>query len=178
MRRLAVTALVCLALGSSAAAAAPITKQNGSNPLFKDFTSICAVPGYLTFGFCSGNATTFADIAGRINAIQAKESRWNLGFTFTHLTPGATYRLWGNQAGATPVAGNISGFFPIATGVAEPDGSVRFSYQTGNPTNLGFDLNILDHPWSYNGVTLVTSYWSQQWIQVLNDDGTLHAASS
>src|SRR3954465_2692054 len=103
MRRLAVTALVCLALGSSAAAAAPITKQNGSTPLFKDFTSICAVPGYLSYGNCIGDPTKYTGITGRINAVQAKTGRWNLGFTFTNLDPGVFYRLYGNQLGVAPV---------------------------------------------------------------------------
>jgi hypothetical protein len=43
---------------------------------------------------------------------------------------------------------------------------VSFDYQTTNPTNLGFDLNVLSNPNDVNGITLVTSYWSNQWLQV------------
>ena len=39
--------------------------------------------------------------------------------------------------------------------------------------NLGFDLNTLN-----GDVTLVTSYWSQQAIKVLNADGTLYVPGS
>jgi hypothetical protein len=159
------------AAGIAAAAAtggAPITKQNGTTPLFKDFTSICAVPGYLFYGNCNGDATKYIEITGRINAVQAKTGRWNLGFTFTNLEPGVLYRLWGNQTGVTPVPYNL-GFFEIGQGVAGTDGALRFSYQTSDPSNLGFDLNI-----RWGDITVVTSYWSQQWIQVLNPDGTLY----
>jgi hypothetical protein len=168
---LALVAALVLAAGSFGG---PGTKQNGSNPLFTDFTSICAVPGYLFYGMCNGSATTFTNVTGRINAMQPKPGIWNLGFSFGHLTPGAQYRLWGNQLGATPVAGDISGFFIIGTGTADSSGNLKFSYQTTNPTNLGFDLNFLPLPDTYNGTTIVTSYWSQQWVEVLNADGTLY----
>jgi len=173
-RFLIATALLAALASAAVAAAAPITKQNGSAPLFKDFTSICGVPGYVNYGLCNGSSTTFTDVTGRINAVQPKPDIWNLGFTFTHLQPGALYRLWGNRQGTTPVAGEISGFFIIGTVTAALDGTARFSYQTSSPTNLGFDLNFLSSPDVYNGTTLVTSYWSSQWIQVLNPDGTLY----
>jgi len=162
---------------ATAFAGGPTTKQNGGTPLFKDFTSICQVSGYLFYGNCNGSATTYTEITGRINAIQAKDGRWNLGFTFTHLQPGALYRLWGNQDGAPPSPGVIDGFFIVGTGTAALDGTLRFSYQTTNPTNLGFDLNILAFPEQLNGTTVVTSYWSSQWIEVLNPDGTLYIPS-
>ena len=179
MKRLLITAALIAALASSAVAAAgPITKQNGSTPLFKDFTSICGVAGYAFYGFCDGSTTKFNDITGRINAVQPKPDVWNLGFTFTHLQPGALYRLWGNRQGANPVAGEISGFFVVGTATAGLDGTVKFSYQTTSPTNLGFDLNFLSSPDVYNGITLVTSYWSSQWIQVLNPNGTLYVPTT
>jgi hypothetical protein len=158
-------------LGASSGAGAPITKQNGSTPVFKDFTSICAVPGYASYGLCGDSSATFANVRGRINAIQAKLGRWNLGISFTGLQPGAEYRLWGNQDGATPSPGVIGGFFIIDTGLADANGNLSFSYQTSSPDNLGFDLNILP---GYSGITIVTSYWSQQAIRVLNPDGTLY----
>jgi hypothetical protein len=180
MRNLAVLLglLATLAFGVSTAGADPITKQNGSTPVFKDFTSICTVAGYVNFGWCGGDPTKFTWIKGKVNAIQAKEGRWNLGISFSGLTPGMTYRLWGNQDGATPSPGVISGFFIIGDAVADSAGTARYSYQTTNPNNLGFDLNVIDHPWSYNGVTLVTSYWSQQAIKVLNPNGTLYVPGS
>jgi hypothetical protein len=155
-------------IGASAASAAPITKQNGTNPLFKDFTSICAVSGYVNYGNCGGDPTKYTNVTGRINAVQAKTGRWNLGFTFTGLEPGVLYRLWGNQTGGTPVPYN-TGFFQIGDGTAGLDGTLHFSYQTTDPSNLGFDLNI-----RWGDITVVTSYWSQQYIQVMNPDGTLY----
>jgi hypothetical protein len=183
MKRLVFTAVLVatLAVGVSAAAAGgPITKQNGSSPLFTDFTSICAVPGFATYGFCAGDTTRFTDVTGRINAIQAKPGRWNLGISFAHLVPGATYELWGNQSGATPVPGVVAGFFSVGRGVAGFDGTLKFSYQTTNPTDLGFDLNVVHVPPIQNvgNITIVTSWWSSQAIQVMNPDGTLYVPGS
>jgi hypothetical protein len=153
--------------------AAPITKQNGGTPVFKDFTSICAVPGYVNYGLCGGVATTFTNIRGKVNAVQPKTGRWNLGISFTGLQPGTALRLWGTQDSATPSPGVVNGFFQIGIGTADLNGSLNFSYQTSDPSNLGFDLNTL-----YGDVTLVTSYWSQQAIKVLNADGTLYVPNS
>jgi hypothetical protein len=172
------TMIGAAALAAVPVGAAPITKQNGGAPVFQDFTSICAVPGYVNYGLCGGVARTFTNVKGKVNAVQPKAGRWNLGLSFSGLAPGATYRLWGNQDGATPAPGVIGGFFVIATGVADLSGNINFSYQTSNPDNLGFDLNILSEPWMYNGITIVTSYWSQQAIKVLNADGTLYVPSS
>jgi len=175
-RTLILLALIVFVLTATSAAAGkgPITQQNGKTPVFKDFTSICGVPGYLGYGFCNGDPTTFTNVTGRINAVQAKAGRWNLGFTFTHLEPGRSYRLWGNMVPSPPIPGVIDGFFIIGTTVAALDGTARFSYQTSSPSDLGFDLNILRYPDDFHGVTLVTSYWSQQALQVLNPDGTLY----
>jgi len=163
--------LVCLAASSSSAA--PITKQNGSNPVFKDFTSICSVPGYVNYGLCNGDPTTFASVTGKVNAVQPKPGRWNLGISFRGLQPDVQYTLWGNQDGAIPSPGVVAGFFVIATGTADLGGNLNFSYQTSNPDNLGFDLNKV-----LGNVTIVTSYWSQQAIKVLNPDGTLYVPGS
>jgi hypothetical protein len=157
-----------------AAVAGPITKQNGSAPVFNNFTSICSVPGYVNYGNCGGDPTTYTNVTGRINAVQAKLGRWNLGISFKGLQPGALYKLWGNQDSATPAPGEISGFFPIATVAAGLDGTANFSYQTGTPESLGFDLNILADANENRGTTVVTSYWSQQAIKVMNPDGTLY----
>jgi hypothetical protein len=182
MRRLAVTATLVAALAavgaSVAGGAGPITKQNGSAPLFADFTSICAVPGYVRYGHCDGDPTRFTNVTGRINVIQAKSGIWNLGLSFSHLQPGALYKLWGNRQGVTPVAGAVSGFFPIATATAGADGTARYSYQTTDPTNLGFDLNILWGPDDWGGITIVTSYWSSQWVQVRDANGTLYVPTA
>jgi hypothetical protein len=181
MNRLASIAALVAGLSILAVPAAlggPITKQNGTTPVFNDFTSICGVPGYLNYGNCGGDPTTYGNVTGRINAVQAKLGRWNLGLSFKNLQPGALYRLWGNQDGAVPAPGEISGFFPIATAVAGLDGTASFSYQTSNPSNLGFDLNILADATVYRGVTVVTSYWSQQAIKVMNPDGTLYVPTA
>jgi hypothetical protein len=172
----AVAALAITGASSAMRAAGPITKQNGSTPVFKDFTSICAVPGYADYGNCGGDTTTYTNITGRVNAIQAKTGVWNLGLSFTNLQPGASYKLWGNRT--TAVSGLVTGFFPIATAVAALDGTARFSYQTTDPSNLGFDLNILYNQWDYYGITVVTSYWSNQAIQVLDASGDLWVPAS
>jgi hypothetical protein len=179
MKRLAITAVLVAALAvgvSTAGAGGPVTKQNGSTPVFPSFTSICAVPGFAFYGFCAGDTTRFTDVTGRINATQAKLGRWNLGISFANLVPGATYELWGNQSGATPVPGVVAGFFSIGQTVAGFDGTARFSYQTTDPTSLGFDLNVVHIPPIQNvgNITLVTSWWSSQAIQVMNPDGTLY----
>src|ERR1043165_5968550 len=164
MKRASMGALIAVIslVAASVAAGGPPPKQNGSNPVFKDLTSICAVPGYVDYGNCNGDSTKYTNITGRINAVQAKTGRWNLGFTFSNLEPGIQYRLYGNQLGVTPTPYN-TGFFVIGDGVAGLDGTLKFSYQTTDPSNLGFDLNLL-----WGDITVVTSYWSQQWIQVLN----------
>jgi hypothetical protein len=179
MNRFAVLTLAAalFAFGASAASAGktkgPITQQNGKTPVFEDFTSICAVPGYVNYGNCAGDPTTYTNVTGKVNAVQAKAGVWNLGVSFKGLVPGAKYRLWGNRSTAL-TAGDNSGFFVIGTVFAGLDGTARFSYQTSSPTDLGFDLNVLADAWETNGITVVTSYWSEQAIQVLNADGTLY----
>jgi hypothetical protein len=172
-RVVAIVALVgaLATVGASAALAGggPITKQNGTTPVFADFTSICSVAGYAWYGDCNGEIGKFTDITGRINAIQAKAGVWNLGFSFTKLEPGASYTLWGNRTDLC--CAPLNGFFAIGTVVAALDGTARFSYQTTVPSGLGFDLNRY-----YN--TVVTSYWSSQTIKVLNPDGTLYVPST
>ena len=63
----------------------------------------------------------------------------------------------------------MDGFFAIGTSVADAGGTATFAYQTTNPTNLGFDLNTTDPNY-----TVVTSWWSSQWLQVLSSSGTLY----
>lgn len=150
------------------------TKQNGQNPLFNDFTPICAVPGYVNYGNCAGNPTTYSNVRGKINAMQPKPSRWNLGISFTGLEAGRYYKLWGNQQAEDPSRGDIGGFFEIGVGIADATGRLSFSYQTTNPAYLGFDLNVLEDATEFRGTTVTTSYWSSQRIQVLNADGTLY----
>jgi len=154
------------------------TKQNGQNPLFNDFTSICAVAGYVNYGNCGGDPTTYTGVHGKINAMQPKPGRWNLGISFTGLDAGRYYKLWGNQQAEEPGRGDIGGFFAIATGIADATGRLSFSYQTTTPSYLGFDLNILEDANEFRGTTVTTSYWSSQRIQVLNADGTLYIPSS
>jgi hypothetical protein len=92
-----------------------------------------------------------------MNAVQAKQGRYNLDFSFTHLTPGTTYRLWGNNGS----------WFSIGAAVADTTGAAKFSYQTTSPSGLGFDLNY-DDP----NITVVTSYWSGQ-VLGTNPDSSL-----
>jgi hypothetical protein len=162
--RLAIVAAACVF--AAAAFAGPITKQNGKAPAFANFTSICTLPPYLFYGFCNGDATTFTNVQGKIDAVQAKPGRYDLDFTFTNLTPNAPYRLYGNNGA----------FFVIGATVANGSGTVKFSYQTTSPAGLGFDLNrILGADITVPGdATVVTSYWSNQLLRV-NPDSTLAA---
>jgi hypothetical protein len=170
MKRVLSIAMLLAALAAfiaGGASAKPITKQNGSTPVFESFTSICALPAFLSYGHCNGNSSTFSEIRGRIDAVQPKSGVWNLGVSFKSLTPGASYTLWGNRDTRTPTPGVVVGFFAIATVVAGGDGTASFSYQTTDPAYLSFDLN------DGSGITVVTSYWSNQRLQV-NADGTLY----
>jgi hypothetical protein len=166
-RRLSI-ALATLALvsaGTAAAGGGPMTKQNGSTPVFTSFTSICALAPYADYGYCAGGKSTLPLVSGRINAVQPKPGVWSLDLTFASLQPGAAYTLWGNSTAPPAVPGQIAGFFAIGTVVAGADGTAKFNYQTTAPENLGFDLNL-------NGYTIVTSYWSNQRLHV-NADSTL-----
>ena len=171
MKRLVVLTVLFGTLLVAGASAAPLTKQNGRSPASTRFTSICAVPGFAGYGFCNGDTSQFANVTGRINAVQPKAGVWNLDLSFANLEPGVAYTLWGNRSGAMPSVEPriVSGFFEIATAVADASGSVSFSYQTTDPVDLGFDLNA-----SGPNVTVVTSWWSVQWLEK-NPDGTLYA---
>jgi hypothetical protein len=167
-------ALVLLACSAALAADGPTTKQDPSKPAFAAFTSICAVPGFVNFGFCNGSTTTFSNVKGRIGQAQPGRNGWHLRISFDGLTPGAVYRLFGNRDGLA-IPGRVDGFFQIATAQAIFNGSVFFDYITTAPENLGLDLNQLTGPSDVNGVTIVTSYWSKQFLHV-NPDGTLYAS--
>ena len=52
---------------------------------------------------------------------------------------------------------SLIGFFAIAKTIAGPDGTAEFSYQTTNPSDLGFDLNVASSPLDPGDVTVVTS---------------------
>jgi hypothetical protein len=151
-------ALTTAAVVAASAVAGPITKQNGDKPVFTSFTSICAVPGYVDYGLCGGSTTTFAGVAGRIDAVQSKPGRYNLDFAFTGLTPGVAYRLYGNDGR----------FFEIGVVTANEAGSAAFSFQTTAPAGLGFDLNTL-----VGDYTVVTSFWSNQ-LLAQGADGLLY----
>jgi hypothetical protein len=179
MKRIAISTVLGVVLAaslSSTALSGPITKQNGSAPAFASFTSICSVHPYETYGLCGGVPASFANVKGKINAVQAKTNVWNLGLSFEHLQPGASYMLWGNRTSGTVSSTDISGFFRIGTVVAGLDGTAKYSYQTMSPVDLAFDLNVLEHASDQYGWTIVTSYWSNQKLQVLNSDGTLFAS--
>ena len=167
MKKTLALGLLLAAFTAAGAGAAPVTKQNGRNAVFSSFTPICSMPAFVNYGYCNGNAGMFADVAGRIDAVQPKTGRWNLTLTFTHLSPGISYTLWGNRSGDTPSPGSPSGFFVAATSIADAAGTVKFDYETTSPTNLGFDLNTTG-----DNITIVTSWWSSQWLQV-GSGGTL-----
>jgi hypothetical protein len=172
MKRLLTIGLATLALASAGTATAgggPVTKQNGGTPVFSSFTSICTLAPYADYGYCAGGNSRFPNISGRINAVQPKVGVYSLDLTFANLEPGSSYTLWGNATAPPAVPGQVVGFFAIGTAIAAADGTVKFSYQTSAPENLGFDLNL-------NGYTIVTSYWSNQRLHV-NADGTLSASS-
>jgi hypothetical protein len=168
MKRLLTIGLATLALASTGTATAgggPITKQNGSTPVFASFTSICTLAPYADYGYCAAGRSTLPTVSGKINAVQPKPSVWSLDVSFAGLQPGASYTLWGNATAPPAVPGQLAGFFAIGTVLAAADGTAKFTYQTSAPENLGFDLNL-------NGYTIVTSYWSNQRLHVVAD-GTL-----
>jgi hypothetical protein len=167
-------ALALLVCSAALASDGPIAKQDPLKPAFAAFTSICAVPGYANFGFCNGSTTKFSEVKGKIGQALPSRGRWHLRISFDNLTPGAYYRLWGNRDGLA-IQGKVDGFFQIATAQAFFNGSVFFDYVTTDPENLGLDLNQLSGPTDGgSGVTIVTSYWSKQFLHV-NPDGTLYA---
>jgi hypothetical protein len=45
---------------------------------------------------------------------------------------------------------------------------------TTDPSYLGFDLNILSDVSDFGGITVTTSYWSNQRIQMLDASGMLY----
>ena len=168
MKSLLAMSLVALALaaaGSATAGSGPVTKQNGGAPVFTSFTSICTLAPYADYGYCAGGRSTLPKVSGRINAVQPKPGVWSLDLSFAGLQPGASYTLWGNATAPPAVPGQLAGFFAIGTVLPAADGTAKFSYQTSAPENLGFDLN-------FDGITIVTSYWSNQRLHV-NADGTL-----
>jgi len=55
-----------------------------------------------------------------------------------------------------------------ATSIADAAGTAKFTYETTSPTNLGFDLNKTG-----DNVTIVTSWWSSQGLQILDHNGNL-----
>jgi hypothetical protein len=171
---LAAALLALLAVPAASPGSGPVTKQNGSSALFTGFTPICAVAGFASYGNCGGSTATYAGVRGRIDAVQPKPGRWNLGVSFSGLEPGRAYQLWGNQRPDEPVPGVVVGWFGIAVGVADEGGRLSFAYQTTDPSYLGFDLNVLSDPSEVGGITVTTSYWSNQRIQVLDASGTLY----
>jgi hypothetical protein len=164
-------------LAAPAATGAPITKQNGGNAVLTSVTSICTIPFYVNYGLCGGNPLAFTAVTLQLNAVQPKPGVWSLDLAFGGLTPGATYRLYGNQNPAVPVPGElVGGTFPITSAIAGADGTLKLKYQTTDPAYLGFDLNFFDGPVGFFGgpdFTVVTTYWSNQRLQV-NPDGTLY----
>jgi hypothetical protein len=171
---LASALLALLVVPAALPGSGPVTKQNGSGALFTGFTPICAVAGFSSYGNCGGSIATYADVRGRIDAVQPKPRRWNLGVSFSGLEPGRFYKLWGNQRPDEPVPGVVAGWFGIAVGAADEGGRLSFNYQTTDPSYLGFDLNVLSDASDVGGITVTTSYWSDQRIQVLDAGGTLY----
>ena len=161
-----VTIAATLTFAAASQAGPPVTKQNGQKPAISNFTSICAVPGYADYGLCGGQTTAFSDVRGKMNAVQAKPGRYNLGFSFSGLTPGTEYRLWSTRD-AVPFGGTWT---EVGRAFADAGGSVEFSLQTTAPGGLGFDLNTVE-----GNTTIVTSWWSGQKL-VVNPDSSLSTA--
>ena len=164
----AVAAGIAVGVAAGPSQAGPITKQNGVNPAFDAFTSICSVPGYADYGLCDGDVTRFTDVKGKMNAIQSKQGRYNLDFTFTNLTPGVEYRLWATYNGV-PGGGT---YLEVGRAIADLSGKAAYKLQTSEPSGLGFDLNTVQ-----GDITIVTSWWSGQYL-IVNGDGTLSWAGA
>ena len=169
MKRVMLTGLLvaALSLAGTSHAGGPVTKQNGSQPAISAFTPICAVSGFADYGLCGGSAATFANVGGKMNAIQPKPGQYNLEFTFTNLTPGVEYRLWATRD-AVPFGGT---WFEVGRTVADESGSVSYKLKSDAPDGLGFDLNTVQ-----GDITIVTSWWSGQQL-VVNGDGSLSTAA-
>ena len=150
------------AIGVAPGLAGSPPKQNGSSGL-EPFASICAVDGFASYGDCGGDVTKYTNVSGKINVVQAKPGRYNLGFAFTNLTPGVEYRLWGTYGHPT--------YFSIGVVIADAAGAAKFSYQTDAPVGLGFDLNN-----TMGDVTVVSSYWPGH-LLAKNADGSLYTLS-
>jgi hypothetical protein len=161
-------AVLALAVVAAPSKAGPITKQNGAKPAFNAFTSICSVRGYADYGYCGGDATMFTQVKGKMNAIQAKQGRYNLDFSFTNLAPGVEYRLWTTRD--TLFGHGI--YLEVGRAFADTSGNASFRLQTTEPAGLGFDLNTVDP-----NITIVTSWWSGQYL-VVNADGTISWAGA
>jgi hypothetical protein len=164
-KHIIVLAAVLAALGTAATAvAAPVTKQNGGAPAFAKFTSICAVAGYSGYGECNGDSAAFANVTGRVNAVQAKAGIYNLGISFSGLVAGESYKLWGYHSS------NPSDYFLIGTGTADASGALQFSYQytASAGDKIAFDLNHLQvgNDNGGYGYTIVTSFFSDQLLTV------------
>ena len=101
-----------------------------------------------------------------MNAIQAKPGQVQPRVHL--LEPHARRRS--TAFGATTARSSRSGRRSSAT-----SGSISFEYQTRAPAGLGFDLNRVRGDWDVDGVTSVTSYWSNQLLTV-NPDGTISAS--
>ena len=129
----AAAAIIAVAVGAAPSQAGPITKQNGSKPAFEAFTSICSVPGYADYGLCGGDATRFTQVKGKMNAVQPKQGRYNLDFSFTNLTPGVEYRLWATRD-AIPFHGT---YLEVGRAFADASGNAAYKLQTTSPAVLG-----------------------------------------
>jgi hypothetical protein len=164
-RVLLTTAVATLTVVAAAHAAPPLTKQVGKDAV-DPFTSICSVSGYVDYGLCGGNAGTFAGVDGKINVMQKSAGVYDLDFTFSGLSPGVEYRLWGTY-NAVPFGGQ---WFEVGRAFADLNGRVKLSSQTSNPGGLGFDLNQVS-----GDITILTSWWSGDKF-VVNDDTTLGTA--
>ncbi len=74
-----------------------------------------------------------------MNAVQPKQGRYNLDFSFTNLTPGVEYRLWATRD-AFPFHGT---YLEVGRAVADASGNASYKLQTTEPGGLGFDLNTV-----------------------------------
>lgn len=155
----AVSAALVTAALAGTASAAPVSKQNGQSAL-QPFSSVCSpLP---TYAYCATDPTLYSTAAGKIDAVQAKAGRYNMGFTFTGLQAGSTYRVWENLNGAFTMLGDV---------VADDYGRATFAWQYFAQAGdaLGFDLNI--DPTDGYGTTVVTSYWSGATLTSCGDEG-------
>ena len=152
--RSALTAVAIVAtlvlVGSARRPVDPSRSRTGQSPVISNFTPICAVPGFASYGFCGGPTTTFSGVGGKLNAVQPKLGTLQLRVPLLRPDPGGRVQALvdrGDAFGGTWVE--------VGRAVANAAGAVTFSMVTTSPAGLGFDLNTIARQHHHHNVVVV-----------------------